>query len=372
MKKISTIFALLNFFIFGLMAQTFTPIGWFSWGTAVDFSENPYSPKQTIQIKKMPESWNYDANTVDFDALWSILGDSMIMANHVKAGGDVFDGGTSCGSFWKAFYAETALYVLLKFIDKDGLYTDHGWELAFQSGEKDRYEPDFTAAGTDLGLKNSSYARYLPIGGKKVKIVNGMVAECNGNTGKSTWANTSVGLEQLNTDVHYWNDELGSEGLIRAIVVLDYTKVLAYLTDPATGNIDVAEDYTAFDPAVKPIISWDCKAIGLVDGVNSDYWWNSLDDNAYITTYYCGYLEFLDEEISTSVINYTEPEIKAIVKDNTLRLTGIERTNIKIYNITGQLVKSGRNVNQIFVGDLNKGISLIQIDEIPQVIKFVR
>lgn len=372
MKKISTTFALLNIFMFSLMAQTFTPVSWFTWGTSADFSENPYTPKQTVQIKKMPESWNYDQASVDFDALWSLLGDSMTMANHVKDGEDVFDGGVSCGSFWKAFYDEYALYIMLKFIDVDGLYTDHGWELAFQTGEKDRYEPDFVAAGTDVGLKNSSYARYLPVGGKKIKIQGGVVSECNGSTGTGTWANTSVGLEQLNTDVHYWNDELGSKGLLRAIVVLEYTKVLAYLTEPDSGNIDVAEDYTAFDPAVKPIISWDCKAIGLVNSLNSDYWWNSLDDNAYITTYYCGYMEFLNEEISTSVINYTTPEIKAFVQDNILRLTGTERTNMKIYNVSGQLVKSGRNINQIFIGDLNRGIYLLQIDEIPRVIKFIR
>ncbi len=43
----------------------------------------------------MPESWNYDAATVDFDAIWSILGDSMTMANHAKDGDDVFDGGVT-------------------------------------------------------------------------------------------------------------------------------------------------------------------------------------------------------------------------------------------------------------------------------------
>jgi len=372
MKKIYATFLLMYILMFGIVAQDFTPVAWFDWSSAADFSDNPYTPKQTAQIKKMPDSWNYDANTVDFDALWSLLGDSMTMANHVKDGDDVFDGGLTTGSFWKAFYDEYAMYVMLKFIDVDGQITGHGWELAFQTGEKDRYEPDFVAAGTDVGLRNSSYARYLPIGGKKVKIVGGTVEECNGSTGTGSWANTSVGLEQLITDQHYWSDELSTRGLLRAIVVLEYSKVLAYLTEPATGNVDVADDYTAFDPAVKPVISWDIKAIGLVNEVNSDYWWNSLDDNAYITTYYCGYIEFLNEEISTSIINYSTPEIKVFVHNDILKLSGTERINMRIYNISGQLVKSVQNTNQIFIGDLNRGVYLLQIDESQQVIKFVK
>ena len=375
MKKFTLLLTFLVIFTFGAVAQVLTPVGWYNFD-APDFNDNPYEWNDTAKIMKMPASWDYDVATVDFDAMWDMIpGDAMQMTNHAKDGEDIFDGGTSAGSSWKAAYDENALYVMLLYVDKFAQITDHGWEIGIQT-MADRYEPDFESAGEDVILRNKSYARFLELGGKKIRFLNGAIDECNGSVGTTAaWANVGVGLEALLLAEHYVDDGLAVDGNLKVILILDYPVVLAYLTDPATGDIETLTDYTAFDPVEKPVISFDVKSIGNVNATASHYWWNAHQDEAYITTYYCGHLEFTDEEIGgggEGVENLRQPEVYAYVNQDILMFTGQETVSVNIYSITGQLVRYARNVSQVNISDLQKGIYFARIEGLQKAIKFVK
>jgi hypothetical protein len=171
MKNFTLCFLFLMFSL-GAFAQL-TPVGWFAFGDQPDFNDNPYEFKDTAKISMADPDWEWNLASVDFDALWAEAGTEYTMTHHAKDGDDIFDGGTSAGASWKAFYDEDALYVMLKYIDKFAQFTDHGWEVAIQTYDPNRYEPDFVAAGTDVALRNQSYARFLELGGKKIKFQGG-------------------------------------------------------------------------------------------------------------------------------------------------------------------------------------------------------
>jgi len=93
------------------------PINWYPWNNPPDFGGAPYTYKNVANVSRVPEGWTYSSATVDFDALWATSGTEHNMTNHVKDGDDVFDGGVTAGSSWKAIYDDDYLYLLLKFID---------------------------------------------------------------------------------------------------------------------------------------------------------------------------------------------------------------------------------------------------------------
>jgi hypothetical protein len=163
---------------------------------------------------------------------------------------------------------------------------------------------------------------------------------------------------------------LSTNGELKVIIPLEYDIVMAYLTDPATGDVETLADYTAFDPALKPVISFDVKSIGNVNAVESHYWWNAHQDEAYISTYYCGLMQFLPGASSIGSIRYTE--LGAYVSNNILRFTGTGNIDVDIYSITGQLVKSARNITEVNIADLNRGIYVAQVRNMAKAVKFVK
>ncbi|KPL14650.1 MAG: hypothetical protein AMS26_10000 [Bacteroides sp. SM23_62] len=376
MKKSTLILIMLTMFSLGSFAQL-VPIGWFSFGDQPDFADNPYEWKDTAIAVMAPEEWDWDAATLDFDALWESIEDEYEMTNHAKDGDDLFDGGTTAGSSCKLIYDENALYVLLQFTDLFGQFTDHGWEVAIQTFTPDRYEPDFTAAGDDVTLRNQSYARYCELGGKKIRFQNGQIDECNGSFGAAetpTWGNVGIALEQLVLADNYLDDQLAASGVLKVGLVLEYTVVMGYLTDPMAGDLENIADYTAFDPAEKPVISFDVKSIGNTGENQSHYWWNAHQDEAYICTYYCGLMKFepADTGGATVVSDVVQADIRAYVSNDILRFTNTERIDVDIYSITGQLMKSARNVTQVNVGDLKRGIYIAQLRGMSKAVKFMK
>jgi len=374
MKNFTLCFFFLLLLSLGASAQVaFTPVGWFAFGDQPDFNDNHYQWKDTAKVHMAAADWDWNLASVNWDALWTDAGTEYQMTHHAKDGDDLFDGGTSAGSSWKAFYDEDALYVMLKFVDKFAQFTDHGWEVAIQTYDPNRYEPDFTAAGTDVTLRNQSYARYVELGGKKIRFINPAVDQCNGSKGTAaSWTDVGIALEELIAAPHYIDDQLATNGELRVILILEYTKVMAYLTEPTTGDVENIADYTAFDPAVKPVISFDVKSIGNVNAVESHYWWNAHQDEAYITTYYCGYMQFLPAEGPGSTRDVRQAEVRAMVVNNILRFTGTGNIDVDIYSITGQLVKSARNITEVNVADMNKGVYIAQIKGLSKAIKFVK
>ena len=189
----------------------------------------------------------------------------------------------------------------------------------------------------------------------------------------SSWANVGVGLENLVLADHYIGDGLLTTGDLKVILIFDYAVVLAHLTDPATGDIENLADYALFDPVETPVISFDVKSIGNVNATASHYWWNAGSDNAYITSYFCGHLQFMPAEGPIeSVSNIRHSNVAAYVDQDILRFTGVETLDVNIYSITGQLMKSLKNVSQVNISDLNKGLYIAQIEGLSRAIKFVK
>jgi hypothetical protein len=72
-----------------------------------------------------------------------------------------------------------------------------------------------------------------------------------------------------------------------------------------------------------------------------------------------------------AVSKVTSSDIEVYVSNDVLRFKGIERTNVKIFSVNGQLVKSANNVSELNVGNLTNGIYFIRLDNSPKTFKVV-
>ena len=294
-------------FIFTLnsFAQDLTPlpnnwVGNIFTDQSVTF-ENTRDPlPDTVFAKTAPDVINLPEapDTSIFDSIWYHLGDSMPMKNHVKAGDDVFDYDIDkdAMSYFKFMYNDTALFLMLKYIDLNHQFTNRGWEICWQTKDPLRYGPDYLSA-TDDTLRKKSYARYTALGGGKARLLAGAISRVDASNGEGSFTYNPM-ADSILTDTDrtkiYWYDN--GKGVIRAVVPIHFD-ALAYLSDPANGDISNPNDYTPFDPNLKTIINWDIKTIGKVNGTESHYWWDSPNDYAYAINYYGGRLKFTFEPV---------------------------------------------------------------------------
>ncbi len=324
MKKFITLLTLCIFTLSGAFAQTFCGVSWYAWENEPDYegvtgyADNPYD-NPVVVVKKAPAAWSYDGITdaATFETTWSILGDSMPVANLTSNGvaGDLFDLGEASPSFgaaWKAVHDGTNFYVLLKYWDLNSQADadSRSFEIMAQPTSHVRHDSTFIAASdsaaeTQVAYQNMAYARIVELGGGKALFKDGSVGEYSASLGlKKTklawkayttadWGSNDNGLLALATATHFWN--VDAEGTIRAIMVMSLDGALAYPVDPT----NLEGDYTAF--AIGDTMAFDVKSNSTVGGTENDnkveYFWASDKNNGYGSNYYSGHVILSNEVI---------------------------------------------------------------------------
>jgi hypothetical protein len=382
MRKVIFTLALLSIIGLSAFAQALIPTTWLAWATEpadstpVGYVNHPYT-KEVYVASVTPEGWVYDAFSMDFDAAWnSVAGDAepiSKLSNEANTPGNLFDG-TTFGGFFKAAYDTNYVYLLLKYLDTDG-QTDEGsraFEIALQPVYYDRYEPDFIAAGSDVALQNNAYARYIELGGGKAVFSSAGVTDYSSSVGGpagtgSRWATNEIGSLGLIAVDHFWSDEAG---IIKAIFVIDIKEVLSYALDPL-GDISNPENRAYLDIMNTPkndTIAFEIKTNALVSTAKLEYWWGSHDNDSYCSLFYNGYMIF-EQPALDAVSKVTSSYIEVYVSNDVLRFKGVERTNVKIFSVNGQLVKSANNVSEMNVGNLTNGVYFVRLDNSPKTFK---
>ncbi len=355
-------------------ADPLTPINWVKWDPEADGGEPVYATtaydKKTMVAKKAPADWSFDANSLDFDALWSDINtEAQEIKNHVDGPETpAFDVSAGFGAEWKAMWDDDNVYVLLQFYDDASQATERGFEIGVQPKYPDRYEPDFEAAGDDVVAQNKSYCRYNELGGSKTKFVEGVFNESVGTFGADgSWGANTNSSVQIPQNPHFFNKTDG--GVIQEVIVLDFAESMAYLSDPYDEGTK-----TAYSPSADDKLAWFVQAFAALDEENTvKACWSSTANNGYTSLYYNGYLQLSGDPISASIADARYSHIKVYTTYNQLRIKGVERTGVEIYNVAGMLVKSAKDVtNSLNISDLKRGIYLVKIDEVPQAFKVVK
>jgi hypothetical protein len=226
-----------------------------------------------------------------------------------------------------------------------------------------------------------AYARIIELGGGKALFKDGSVGEYSASVGlKKTklawkdyttadWGSNDNGLLALATATHFWN--VDAEGTIRAIMVMSLDGALAYPADPT----DLEGDYMPL--AVGETFAFDVKSNSTVGGTENDnkieYFWASDKNNGYGSNYYSGHVTLSEEEISVGVRNIVIRDTKVYISNDFLMIKGIENTDVKIYSVTGALVKSLLNISeQVDISDLSNGVYIVRLRDVPSAFKVIK
>ena len=124
--------------------------------------------------------------------------------------------------------------------------------------------------------------------------------------------------------------------------------------------------------------AFDVKSNSLVGGTENDnkveYFWSSDKNQGYAANYYSGHLTLSDEVIEiVSVQDRLAGKVKVYIHHDYLNITGVETTDVDVYNITGSRVKSVRNVTgPLNVSDLKDGIYIVKLQGISTGFKVVK
>lgn len=373
-------------------------IGWVNWLNEPDYAdvtgyaENPYNTP-TVTIKQAPASWTPVADIAGFDATWGLLGDSMAVANLTSNGvaGDLFnlgDAAPSFGAAWKGVHDGSNFYVLLKYWDTNTQADagSHSFEVMAQPTSPVRHEYSFTAASDSaaelvVAYQNMSYARMVELGGGKAVFKDGTVGEYSATVGlnksfhggrnywQAAWGSNEHGLLALASATHFWD---ATDGVIRAVMVMSFDGALGY----PVSYLDLAGDYAAIQ--VGETFSFDVKSNALVGGTEGDnkveYFWAADKNNGYASNYYSGHLTLSDEVIVISgVDNRPVSNLKVYVHNDFLHVKGVETTDVKVYSVTGSLVRSAQNVSgQLNISDLDNGIYIVKLAGVASGFKVVK
>ena len=371
---------------------------WVQWLSEPDYdgvtgyAENPYDNPE-VTVKKAADGISPESidNATSFDNTWSLLGDSMAVANLTSNGvaGDKFDLGSGTPTFgaaWKGVHDGSNLYVMLKYWDVNS-QADAGslsFEVMAQPTAHARHELSFTAASDSatsnvVAYQNMSYARVVELGGGKALFSDGQVGSYDAGKGKkynggwdywdANWGSNEHGLTALASATHFWDE---TDGVIRAILVMSFDGALGYPADPY--NLD--GDYLTVE--VGDTIAFDIKSNALFGGTDNDnkveYFWSADRNNGYASNYYSGYIALSDKTIGpVGIEKRLFSNQRVYIHNDMLNIRGVESADVKVYSITGTLVKSVRNVHgQLDMSDVIDGIYVVKLEGVPSGIKVVK
>ena len=369
-------------------------ISFLDWNNEPDYPDKngyadfPYNAP-LVNVKKAPPAWQPVTNVTAFDTTWTMIGpDNFIAKPTNQEGGDLYDlnGKATFGASWKAIHDGRNLYVLLKYLDKNGL-ADPGslsfdimaqpvspfrHELTFQSAADST--ADRTAAGTDLRMiyQNMAYARSAELGGGKAVFKNGHVSEYSASVGmvKNSWQNfytarwgaNQAGQDALQKTSHFWDQ---SGGVIRAVMVMSFDGALSYPYDPSKIN--------GLRQAVRigDTISFDVKSNALRNLKKVEYYWSADRNNGFASIYYSGRIRLSGTDVmvlSSDLIR----KINVYYSNGYIYVKSGQPADVEVFNTMGIRIKEARQVNKLCLQDVKDGIYLVRIDKNPQAVKICK
>jgi hypothetical protein len=393
MQRLLLIFTLI-LVSFCSSGQRIYGVGYIDWSKEPDYADKdgyndfPYNTPR-VNVKRAPTSWQPVNSIASFDTTWNLIVPENFIAKPTNTeGGDLFDlrGQGTFGASWKALHDGKYLYVLLKYVDKNGI-ADAGsvsFDIMAQPVSPFRHEVTFQAAGdstaektiskTDQRLvyRNMAYARAAELGGGRAVFRDGHVSEYSASVGmiKNAWQNyyaarwgaNQAGQDALQKTNHFWN---ASGGVIRAVLVMSFDGALSYPVDPATiygarRSVKVGDT-----------IAFDVKSSALRNIKKVEYFWSADRNNGFASNYYSGQLRLSGTDLTVlnaGLIRQTD----AFYHDGSVYMKSGQPADLEIYNLLGIRVKDARCVNRLNIEDLKDGIYLVRISGEQQTVKIVK
>jgi hypothetical protein len=266
------------------------------------------------------------------DAIWAAVPAMPLDRPFAKT-----DTPTLYNALWKAFWTDTAIFVMVK-------YEDNSFWPSWKSGQAD--------------WASDKVETYYDVNGK---VPDGYGASTGGTKGLYQVTNNfdtipAAGVEHPGSFDSTFQANTWSYG-DHAVITVEWLVSFKALKD---------SNGTGFDPSVTTQIGFDVCVSDLDSGGASrqrQMWsnvgipsedWNLMDS--------AGILTFSTEEIvSSKPIDANQTSlVQPTVVNDVINILG-DNTNVEIYNTVGQMVMSSKNSNQVHVSSLQAGVYFVRV-----------
>lgn len=296
---------------------------------------------------------NFNAASANFDTEWAKIAgaENVIGGDGHRLGLAASEKGASdfTGSF-KVAADESNIYILLKYTD-DNVTGNETVEVAWAPY-------DSINAPKLASLPQAWYARYQQFGAYKAtfkKTGFDAAMMIDGSTGNINWGGTN---DILSNNLYIDDRSAAGSTTVKQIITIGF----AALTGEARPDFDLAI-WKALNSGKGISLDLKVNDTDPDDAMNdknevkpAEYWWNAVNNDSYALTAYAGYLK-------VGTISGIEKTVLAnsIFQTVTPNLILFSKTaNVTVYNILGSQIVSKRNVNQIDLSNLNRGIYIIR------------
>jgi hypothetical protein len=333
------------------------PIGWWFPNQAVPAEGIENYPRK---VAKTGVVTSFDAQTANFDTEWArISGNGNAIANQLGLNASHKGAEDFKDASFKAFADGSNIYILLQYTDDD-VTGNETVEVA--------WAPYFKINAPEVeGNPVAWYARYRQFGAYKATfkktgfdaamIVKGGGTGSDGSNGSLSWGGTN---DTLSNNLFLDDKTAAGSKTVKQIITIGFPA----LTGEARPDFNM-DIWKALNGGKG--ISFDLKVndVDTDDALNSDatpvqkpaeYWWNSTNNDAYAVTYYAGFLA-VGNTVGFKQLDKTNSIFQTVTPD---RIQLKQVANVAIYNALGAQIVSKRNVNQIDLSNLNRGIYIIR------------
>ena len=331
---------------------------WFAGAAAPEVGIDEYPRKEIMAYGTTA----FDAMAADFDATWTgISGTGNVIgatADNIKG---IAASNTGANDFkdaaFKVLYDENNMYVLVQWTDEDVTGTE-SIEVCLS--------PYFKLDAVDrVDFPTAWYTRWSQFGANKLKFNKTGFAEAMlvnvdvDGKGTINWGGTTPTL----TDNLFVDDKtaVGSK-TVKWIVSIGFPVLTGeYRPD---FNMAIWQELNSGKG-----ISFDMKVndVDADDALNSDatpkaapaeYWWNATNNDCWMSTMYAGFLDAADLSIGIDQSISTVNSIFSLVTPDQIQFK--TNANVAIYNTLGQQVMAKKNVSQIELSGLSKGVYIVR------------
>ena len=295
---------------------------------------------------------SFDPVTCDFDAEWAKLTNEYVIDNQLGLNASHKGPDDFKDASFKVLCDDNAMYILLQYTDDD-VTGSETVEIAWAPYLKLDVE-DIT------GLEGAWYARYVEFGAYKATFkTTGFDAAMmvTGATANINWGGTN---EILGASIFMDNHTSLGSSTIKQIFTLGYTAFTGEARPEFNKTI-----WQALNGGKAVTIDMKVNDIDTDDALNTDptpvkkpaeYWWNTTTNDVWAITYFAGFLNIADVTSVPQII-VTE-SIFSLVTPGQIQFN--RNAYVVIYNMLGQQITSKRNVRQIELSGLEKGIYIVR------------
>ncbi len=313
-------------------------------------------------IKATQAPANFDAASADFDAVWDVAGTEFTLGGIpekriAKAGVD--NGPADFTGAFKVIYDDYSIYVLIKCTDED-INNKDVVEIAWAQDLRIQAIADRALA--QGAKKSNAYMRFAAFGGLKATFTASAFRDAMlinfdaAGIGSVDWAGTNA-LLAANLLVDDKGATTGS-GVVKRIITIGFPALTGVFRPDF--DVDIWKNLNAgkgisFDMKYNDYDTADPKSANNEDQTGS-YWWNARTDEAWYLTWHAG---FLAPDVPSAVKN-PDATKSIFVNKTATKIELSELANGTIYNLAGKQIKEFRNVTEVNISDLAKGVYIVK------------